>query len=229
MENLLDLIYEYYTENNPAEKNTVAGKAAKAKEKELEMTKLLAKKSKDLEKALKQAESANDAKSRFMSNMSHDLRTPMNAILGMTYLAKKHINDTEKVNKCLDTILASSDNMLALINDVLDMNKIESGVIELHEKPASLQKLIEDVEVIFRNKCEANQQELLIQSGQMIYPNVKMDELRMKQILMNLLSNAVKYTQSFGKVSMEVIQEKTDENIRFGQRCDRQGHRHLGL
>lgn len=187
-------------------------KEIRAKEKELEMTKLLAKKSKDLEKALKQAESANDAKSRFMSNMSHDLRTPMNAILGMTYLAKKHINDTEKVNKCLDTILASSDNMLALINDVLDMNKIESGVIELHEKPASLQKLIEDVEVIFRNKCEANQQELLIQSGQMIYPNVKMDELRMKQILMNLLSNAVKYTQSFGKVSMEVIQEKTDEN-----------------
>ena len=187
-------------------------KEIRAKEKELEMTKLLAKKSKDLEKALKQAESANDAKSRFMSNMSHDLRTPMNAILGMTYLAKKHTNDTEKVNKCLDTILASSDNMLALINDVLDMNKIESGVIELHEKPASLQKLIEDVEVIFRNKCEANQQELLIQSRQMIYPNVKMDELRMKQILMNLLSNAVKYTQSFGKVSMEVIQEKTDEN-----------------
>ncbi len=70
----------------------------------------------------------------FFSNMSHDLRTPMNAILGMTYLAKKHVTDEAKVNKCLDTILSSSENMLALINDVLDMNKIESGVIELHEK-----------------------------------------------------------------------------------------------
>ncbi len=104
-------------------------KEIRTKEKELEMTKLLAKKSKDLEKALKQAKSANDAKSRFLSNMSHDLRTPMNAILGMTYLAKKHVTDEAKVNKCLDTILSSSENMLALINDVLDMNKIESGVI----------------------------------------------------------------------------------------------------
>ena len=187
-------------------------KEIRTKEKELEMTKLLAKKSKDLEKALKQAKSANDAKSRFLSNMSHDLRTPMNAILGMTYLAKKHVTDEAKVNKCLDTILSSSENMLALINDVLDMNKIESGVIELHEKPGSLRKLIDDVEVIFRNKCEANQQELMIRYDELRYPNVKMDELRMKQILMNLLSNAVKYTQSFGKVSMQVSQDEPDSN-----------------
>lgn len=187
-------------------------KEIRTKEKELEMTKLLAKKSKDLEKALKQAKSANDAKSRFLSNMSHDLRTPMNAILGMTYLAKKHVTDETKVNKCLDTILSSSENMLALINDVLDMNKIESGVIELHEKPGSLRKLIDDVEVIFRNKCEANQQELMIRYDELRYPNVKMDELRMKQILMNLLSNAVKYTQSFGKVSMQVSQDEPDSN-----------------
>ena len=187
-------------------------KEIRTKEKELEMTKLLAKKSKDLEKALKQAKSANDAKSRFLSNMSHDLRTPMNAILGMTYLAKKHVTDEAKVNKCLDTILSSSENMLALINDVLDMNKIESGVIELHEKPGSLRKLIDDVEVIFRNKCEANQQELMIRYDELRYPNVKMDELRMKQILMNLLSNAVKYTQSFGKVSMQVSQDGPDSN-----------------
>ena len=187
-------------------------KEIRTKEKELEMTKLLAKKSKDLEKALKQAKSANDAKSRFLSNMSHDLRTPMNAILGMTYLAKKHVTDEAKVNKCLDTILSSSENMLALINDVLDMNKIESGVIELHEKTGSLRKLIDDVEVIFRNKCEANQQELMIRYDELRYPNVKMDELRMKQILMNLLSNAVKYTQSFGKVSMQVSQDEPDSS-----------------
>ena len=87
------------------------------------MTRLLAEKSKDLEKALQQAENANNAKSKFLSNMSHDLRTPMNVILGMAYLAKKHIDSESEVNRCLDTILLSSQNMLALINDVLDMNK----------------------------------------------------------------------------------------------------------
>lgn len=194
-------------------------KELKAKAKELEMAKLLAEKSKDLEKALKQAESANDAKSRFMSNMSHDLRTPMNAILGMTYLAKKHIHDEEQMNKCLNTILSSSENMLALINDVLDMNKIESGIIELHEKPANLEKLIYDIELFFRNKCENNQQEFVINCEKVIHKNLIMDELRVKQILTNLVSNAVKYTQSFGKISLEAVEDSCDENgkcyIRF--------------
>lgn len=194
-------------------------KELEAKAKELEMAKLLAEKSKDLEKALKQAESANDAKSRFMSNMSHDLRTPMNAILGMTYLAKKHVNDEEQMNKCLNTILSSSENMIALINDVLDMNKIESGIIELHEKPANLEKLIYDIELFFRNKCENNQQEFVIDCERVVHKNLLMDELRVKQILTNLVSNAVKYTQSFGKISLEVVEDSCDENgncyIRF--------------
>lgn len=194
-------------------------KELEAKAKELEMAKLLAEKSKDLEKALKQAESANDAKSRFMSNMSHDLRTPMNAILGMTYLAKKHINDEEQMNKCLNTILSSSENMVALINDVLDMNKIERGIIELHEKPANLEKLVYDIELFFRNKCESNQQEFVIDCDRVIHKNLIMDELRVKQILTNLVSNAVKYTQSFGKISLEVIEDSCDEEgncfIRF--------------
>lgn len=194
-------------------------KELEAKAKELEMAKLLAEKSKDLERALKQAESANDAKSRFLSNMSHDLRTPMNAILGMTYLAKKHISDEEQMNKCLNTILSSSENMLALINDVLDMNKIESGIIELHEKPANLEKMIYDIELFFRNKCEVNQQEFTINCDKVIHKNLIMDELRVKQILTNLVSNAVKYTQSFGKISLDVIEDNWDSegncNIRF--------------
>lgn len=194
-------------------------KELEAKAKELEMAKLLAEKSKDLEKALEQAESANDAKSRFMSNMSHDLRTPMNAILGMTYLAKKHIHEEEQVNKCLNTILSSSENMLALINDVLDMNKIESGIIDLHEKPANLEKLIYDIELFFRNKCEVIQQEFVINYDNVIHKTLIMDELRVKQILTNLVSNAVKYTQSFGKISLEVIEDSWDSdhncNIRF--------------
>lgn len=187
-------------------------KELEAKAKELEMAKLLAEKSKDLEKALIQAESANDAKSRFMSNMSHDLRTPMNAILGMTYLAKKHMNDEEQMKKCLNTILSSAENMVALINDVLDMNKIESGIIELHEKPANLEKLIYDIELFFRNKCENNQQEFTINCERVVHKNLIMDELRVKQVLTNLVSNAVKYTQAFGRISLEVIEDKCDEN-----------------
>ena len=194
-------------------------KELKAKAKELEMTKLLAKKSKDLEKALQQAESANDAKSKFLSNMSHDLRTPMNAILGMTYLAKKHSNDPDQLDNCLNTILTSSQGMLALINDVLDMNKIESGVVELHIKPSNLAKIVEDIEVVIRNRCEANQQMLVINKDGLKHSHFFMDDIRVRQILTNLLSNAVKYTQSFGQVSLEIAElsgnDENNSNIQF--------------
>ena len=176
-------------------------------QKELEMTKLLAEKSKDLEKALLQAESANNAKSKFLSTMSHDLRTPMNVILGMAYLAKKHIGDAAEVDRCLDTILLSSQNMLALINDVLDMNKIESGVIEVREKSGDLVKLIEDLERLIRNRCEENQQIFAIDCNRIVHRYLFMDELRVRQIITNRLSNAVKYTPAFGRISMEVIEQ----------------------
>ena len=189
-------------------------KELKSKAKELEMTKLLAKKSKDLEKALQQAESANDAKSKFLSNMSHDMRTPMNAILGMTYLAKRDVTDQMQINKCLDTIMASSQNMLALINDVLDMNKIESGIIELHKKPSDLVKIIKEVEVIIRSNCDENQQELQVDWSDLRHSNVIVDDLRLGQVLTNLLSNANKYTQLYGKISMTVFEESMiDENV----------------
>lgn len=176
-------------------------------QKELEMTRLLAEKSKDLEKALQQAENANNAKSKFLSNMSHDLRTPMNVILGMAYLAKKHIDSESEVNRCLDTILLSSQNMLALINDVLDMNKIESGVIEVHEKNGDIIKLIEDIEILIRNRCEENQQIFVIDCERITHRYLRMDELRVRQIIINLLSNAVKYTPAFGRISIEVFEQ----------------------
>ncbi|GFI21630.1 autoinducer 2 sensor kinase/phosphatase LuxQ [Lachnospiraceae bacterium] len=177
-------------------------------QKELEMTRLLAEKSKDLEKALQQAENANNAKSKFLSNMSHDLRTPMNVILGMAYLAKKHIDNEVEVNRCLDTILLSSQNMLALINDVLDMNKIESGVIEVREKDGNIVKLIEDIEILIRNRCEENQQILVIDYKRITHRYLRMDGLRVRQIIINLLSNAVKYTPAFGRISMEVFEQE---------------------
>ena len=178
-----------------------------AKAKELEMTRLLAEKSKDLEKALQQAESANNAKSKFLSTMSHDLRTPMNVILGMAYMARKHIDDEAEVDRCLNTILLSSQNMLALINDVLDMNKIESGVIEVREKKEDLVKLISDIEVLIRNRCEENQQIFTVDCRRVTHKYMWLDKLRVRQIIINLLSNAVKYTPAFGRISMEVIEQ----------------------
>lgn len=182
-------------------------KELEAKAKELEMTRLLVEKSKDLEKALQQAESANNAKSKFLSTMSHDLRTPMNVILGMAYMARKHIDDEEEVDRCLNTILLSSQNMLALINDVLDMNKIESGVIEVRDKKEDLVKLIGDIELLIRNRCEENQQILVIDCDRIDHRYVWMDKLRVRQIIINLLSNAVKYTPAYGRISMEVIEQ----------------------
>ncbi len=182
-------------------------KELEAKAKELEMTRLLAEKSKDLEKALQQAESANNAKSKFLSTMSHDLRTPMNVILGMAYMARKHIDDEEEVDRCLNTILLSSQNMLALINDVLDMNKIESGVIEVRDKKEDLVKLIGDIELLIRNRCEENQQILVIDCDRIVHRYVWMDKIRVRQIIINLLSNAVKYTPAYGRISMEVIEQ----------------------
>ncbi|MDE5699001.1 MAG: response regulator [Lachnospiraceae bacterium] len=185
-------------------------KELEAKAKELEMTRLLAQKSKDLEKALQQAENANNAKSKFLSTMSHDLRTPMNVILGMAYMAKKHIDDAAEVDRCLNTILLSSQNMLALINDVLDMNKIESGVIEVREKREDLVKLIKDIELLIRSRCEENQQIFVVDSSRIVHRYLCMDKLRVRQIIINLLSNAVKYTPAFGRISMEVTEQAGD-------------------
>lgn len=182
-------------------------KELEAKAKELEMTRLLAEKSKDLEKALLQAESANNAKSKFLSNMSHDLRTPMNVILGMAYLAKRHIDDGGEVDRCLNTILLSSQNMLALINDVLDMNKIESGVIEIREKSEDIVKIIQDIELLICSRCEENQQIFVVNYDKVVHRHLRMDNLRVRQIMINLLSNAVKYTPSYGRISMEVIEQ----------------------
>lgn len=182
-------------------------KELETKAKELEMTRLLAEKSKDLEKALEQAESANNAKSKFLSNMSHDLRTPMNVILGMAHLAIKHIGDEAEVDRCLNTILLSSQNMLALINDVLDMNKIESGVIEIHENEEDVVKLIQEIEMLIRSRCEENQQIFAVNYDKIIHKHLRMDKLRVRQIIINLLSNAVKYTPSYGRISMEVLEQ----------------------
>ncbi len=125
----------------------------------------------------------------------------------MAYLAKRHIDDGGEVDRCLNTILLSSQNMLALINDVLDMNKIESGVIEIREKSEDIVKIIQDIELLIRSRCEENQQIFVVNYDKVVHRHLRMDNLRVRQIMINLLSNAVKYTPSYGRISMEVIEQ----------------------
>ena len=159
-----------------------------------------------LREAARIAEKSNAAKSEFLSNMSHDIRTPMNAIIGFTNLAIQDPKDTERVTEYLGKIQASSSHLLSLINDVLEMSRIESGKIELDERPCSLPKILHDLNTIIIGQVEAKQQELMMDAMNVINEDVYCDKLRLNQVLLNLLSNAVKYTPAGGKIGVRVIQ-----------------------
>ena len=159
-----------------------------------------------LSDALTAAEEENRAKTVFLSNMSHDIRTPMNAIIGFTNLALRNPADTERVTEYLVKIEASSSHLLALINDVLEMSRIESGKIELDESLCSLPEILHDLNTIIVGQVEAKQQELTMDAVDVVNENVYCDKLRLNQVLLNLLSNAVKYTPAGGKISVRVIQ-----------------------
>ena len=159
-----------------------------------------------LREAARVAEKSNAAKSTFLSNMSHDIRTPMNAIIGFTNLAIQDPADTDRVKEYLGKIQASSNHLLSLINDVLEMSRIESGKIELEEKPCSLPKILHDLNTIIIGQVESRQQELTMDAVNVSNENVWCDKLRLNQVLLNLLSNAVKYTPPGGKISVRVIQ-----------------------
>ena len=159
-----------------------------------------------LREAARIAEKSSAAKSEFLSNMSHDIRTPMNAIIGFTNLALRNPADTERVIEYLGKIQASSSHLLALINDVLEMSRIESGKIELDETLCSLPEILHDLNTIIVGQVEAKQQELTMDAVDVVNENVYCDKLRLNQVLLNLLSNAVKYTPAGGKISVRVIQ-----------------------
>lgn len=162
-----------------------------------------------LEAALKQANRANKAKSTFLSNMSHDIRTPMNAIVGFTTLAMSRIDQKEQVEEYLRKIMTSGNHLLSLINDVLDMSRIESGKIRLEEMPCNLSDIIHGLHNIVQADVHAKQLELHMDTTDMANENVYCDKLRLNQILLNLLNNSVKYTNAGGMVSFRVI-EKPD-------------------
>ena len=159
-----------------------------------------------LQVAVEKAESANRAKSTFLSNMSHDIRTPMNAIIGFTTLALSNIDDTDRVKDYLAKTLASSNHLLSLINDVLDMSRIESGKIHLEEVEVNLSDVLHDLKTIVSGQIYAKQLELYMDAMDVTDEDVYCDKTRLNQILLNLLSNAIKFTPAGGTVSVRVRQ-----------------------
>ena len=159
-----------------------------------------------LSDAVAAAETANRAKSTFLSNMSHDIRTPMNAIIGFTTLALSNIDDKERVKDYLAKTLASSNHLLSLINDVLDMSRIESGKIHLEEVEVNLSDVLHDLKTIVSGQIYAKQLELYMDATDVTDEDVYCDKTRLNQILLNLLSNATKFTPAGGTVSVRVRQ-----------------------
>ncbi len=159
-----------------------------------------------LEDALAQATRASIAKTSFLSNMSHDIRTPMNAVLGFTKLAITHLDDRAQVRAYLDKIMTSGKHMIQLINDVLDMSRIESGKTRLEENPCDLVEFMENTAGLVRENVEAKDQRFHVDTGQLTHRRVMCDALRLNQILLNLLSNAVKFTPEGGEISLRVTQ-----------------------
>ncbi|MDD6050564.1 MAG: response regulator [Clostridiales bacterium] len=159
-----------------------------------------------LEAAVNAAESANKAKSTFLSNMSHDIRTPMNAIIGFTTLATASIGNDEKIRDYLSKILSSGNHLLSLINDVLDMSRIESGKINLEETEVNLSDVLHDLKTIVGGQIHAKQLELYMDVMDLVDEDVYCDKTRLNQVLLNLLSNAVKFTMPGGTVSVRVAQ-----------------------
>ena len=159
-----------------------------------------------LSDAVAAAETANRAKSTFLSNMSHDIRTPMNAIIGFTTLAISNIDDKDRVKDYLTKTLASSNHLLSLINDVLDMSRIESGKIHLEEVEVNLSDVLHDLKTIVSGQIYAKQLELYMDAMDVTDEDVYCDKTRLNQILLNLLSNAIKFTPAGGTVSVRVRQ-----------------------
>ena len=159
-----------------------------------------------LSDAVAAAETANRAKSTFLSNMSHDIRTPMNAIIGFTTLAISNLDDKERVKDYLAKTLASSNHLLSLINDVLDMSRIESGKIHLEEVEVNLSDVLHDLKTIVSGQIYAKQLELYMDAMDVTNEDVYCDKTRLNQILLNLLSNAIKFTPAGGTVSVRVRQ-----------------------
>lgn len=157
-----------------------------------------------IEQALAAAEQANRAKSEFLSNMSHDIRTPMNAVLGMTEIALDNMDSRAEVESCLKKISISGKHLLDLINNVLDMSRIEAGRMSVNRELVSLSQLAEDIVATMQMQAEAKKQSLTVHTEQLACAAVYSDSLRLRQVLLNILGNAVKYTPEGGAVDFTI-------------------------
>ncbi|MCI9445201.1 MAG: response regulator [Oscillospiraceae bacterium] len=177
----------------------------------------------ELEEALRAAEEANRAKSRFLSSMSHDIRTPMNAIAGMTAIALSHIDEKARVQDCLQKIQTASSHLMSLVNDVLDMSRIDSGRLALNEEQFDLADLVHDVAVIVRPQAREKGQEFRLEIGRVRQELLLGDPLRLRQILVNIISNAVKYTPEGGIVRISFSQRVEPERVWLDFVCEDNG------
>lgn len=167
-----------------------------------------------LKKAYDTAMQANKAKSDFLSNMSHDMRTPMNGIIGMTAIALENIGNTEKAKECLVKIEMASEYLLQLINDVLDMSKIEAGNVMLAQEETAISDVVESVVLLLQSQIREKRHCLTVKVKQVQHQNIIADELRLSQILINLVGNAVKYTPEGGQISLVVSEKGKEEDGR---------------
>ncbi len=162
-----------------------------------------------LQDALMQAQRANQAKTTFLSNMSHDIRTPMNAIIGFATIAASHIDNRNQVRDCLQKVLSSSNHLLSLINDILDMSRIESGKVQIKEQECNISELTHNLVNIIQPQVTAKRLDLFIDTFNVNNEDVIADPLKLSQVFVNLLSNAVKYTPAGGTVSFRIQQQST--------------------
>ena len=160
-----------------------------------------------VENALAQAQQANSAKTTFLSNMSHDMRTPMNAIIGFSAIAASHIDNTERVKDCLDKIMSSSNHLLSLINDILDMSRIESGKVQIQEQKCNLSELLHTLANIIQPQVKAKQLDFIIDTIDITNEDIYADPLKLNQIFINILGNAVKFTAAGGSVAFRLRQK----------------------
>ena len=198
-----------------------SGTIEQQRQQETELRKQLEKKQNELEDALQMAQSANRAKTTFLSNMSHDIRTPMNAIIGFTGLAASHVDEPERVQEYLTTIARSSEHLLSLINDVLDMSRIESGKMTLNVRPESLAEILHSLRDIVHGDIQAKQHNFFIDTVDVKNELVCCDKVRLTQVLLNLVSNAIKYTRPGGTISLRITQKAVNGSgyAAFDFRC----------
>ena len=177
------------------------------KEHELEQDRIL-------RNALSSAEHANRAKTAFLNNMSHDIRTPMNAIIGFTSLAAEHLDDREIIRDYLEKISTSGKHLLSLINNVLDMSRIESGSVKIEKTNVYLPDVLEDLKTIILESVHAKQQKLLIKQQDVVHEDIITDKLRLTQVLLNIISNAVKFTPVGGTIHI-LVEEKASQKAGY--------------